>query len=249
MKALKFEIWGEFAHFRKPYTTSSPLTFPFPTRPAIAGIIGAILGKPKNDIICQNEDSLIAICLKNPVKKMRLGINLSLVPSSGALKAGHYDMQKQTNRMPQIRYEYIKDPHYIIYFNHKDENIYNSLKEHLQSHTSIYTPYLGISEHLANFKLIEEIELQEKQDTNIVKICSVIPKKHLKYPIEEFEDNSEYFNVRMSNRLNEERIVQEYTEVVFEKNCKPIKAIPIKYWSYTENSGNGNKTERNILFL
>ncbi|HSA05820.1 MAG TPA: type I-B CRISPR-associated protein Cas5b [Candidatus Gastranaerophilales bacterium] len=246
MKALKFEIWGEFAHFRKPYTTSSPLTFPFPTRPALAGIISAIIGLPKNNDTCQNEQSYIGICLKNSVKKMRLGINLSLAPGVSAMKTGYYDVQKQSNRMPQIRYEYLKDPYYIVYFSHEDETIYNKLKEHLQNHTSVYTPYLGISEHIADFKFISELNLQEKQADSAVYIHSVINKKYVKpNSIELDYEDSEYFNVRMPNRLDKERIAQEYCEALFEKNCKAIKAEPVKYWSYE----NEPQSERNILFL
>lgn len=240
MKALKFEIWGEFAHFRKPYTTTSPLTFPFPTRPAIAGMIGAIIGIEKNNDICQNNDSSIAICLKNPVKKSRIGINLTQAAAIGSVKAGFVDLQQTKNKLNQIRYEYLKDPAYIVYFSHKDEKIYRQLKQHLQNHTSVFTPYLGISEHIANFKFVDETELTEVEAGSPVYINSVIPKKQLKENLNNFEENSEYFNVRMPNQLNNERIVQEYIEAVFEKNGKPIEALPNRYWK---------DEETNIVFL
>ena len=41
---LIFDIRGEYGHFRKYNTTTSPLTYSIPTRTAIAGILGAILG-------------------------------------------------------------------------------------------------------------------------------------------------------------------------------------------------------------
>ncbi|MDI3478645.1 MAG: CRISPR-associated protein Cas5h, partial [Thermoanaerobacterium sp.] len=33
MKSLIFDIYGDFGHFKKYYTTSSPLTFSFPPPP------------------------------------------------------------------------------------------------------------------------------------------------------------------------------------------------------------------------
>ena len=41
---LIFDIQSEYGHFRKYNTTTSPLTYSIPTRTAIAGILGAILG-------------------------------------------------------------------------------------------------------------------------------------------------------------------------------------------------------------
>ena len=47
MKVLVFDIYGDLAHFRKFYTTSSPLTFPFPPPSTIKGMLGAIIGVDK----------------------------------------------------------------------------------------------------------------------------------------------------------------------------------------------------------
>ena len=41
---LIFDISSEYGHFRKFNTTTSPLTYSIPTRTAVVGIIGAILG-------------------------------------------------------------------------------------------------------------------------------------------------------------------------------------------------------------
>ena len=50
-KIIIFDIWGDYAHFKKPYTTTSPLTYSIPSRTALTGIIGAIMGirKDKNN--------------------------------------------------------------------------------------------------------------------------------------------------------------------------------------------------------
>ncbi|MEW6070945.1 MAG: CRISPR-associated protein Cas5, partial [Candidatus Thermoplasmatota archaeon] len=44
MEPLVFTIKGQFAHWRKWFTTTSPLTYSFPPRTAVIGLIGAILG-------------------------------------------------------------------------------------------------------------------------------------------------------------------------------------------------------------
>jgi CRISPR-associated protein Cas5h len=44
MKVLVFDITSDYAHFRKPYTTTSALTYSVPPRTAIVGLVGNIIG-------------------------------------------------------------------------------------------------------------------------------------------------------------------------------------------------------------
>lgn len=243
MKVLKFEISGKYAHFRKPYTTMSPLTFLVPTRPVIAGIIGAIIGKPKNDITCQNSDSYIAIglCESNPIKKIRIGLNLTKVPSKTDCENGFVDLSEIKNKMNLKRYECLKDVKYNIYFHHKTPELYSEFKNRLENHTSYYTPYLGISEFIANFEFLGEFTSTKGTKTNPLEIKTIIPKKYLEEQSIQFSPNAEYIVQRMPNRLDENRVVQEYTEVIFERNAHPVFASVKEY----QELDNGE----NIIFL
>ncbi|MFH0702381.1 MAG: type I-B CRISPR-associated protein Cas5b [bacterium] len=242
MKVLKFEISGKYAHFRKPYTTVSPLTFLIPTRPTIAGIIGAILGKPKNDVTCQNANSYIAIGLKEnySVKKIRIGVNLAKVPSNFDCESGYVDLSDIKNKINLKRYECLKDVKYNIYFCH-NECILNEFKACLENHTSYYTPYLGISEFIANFEYLGEFDANNVQNSRSIKINSVAPKKYLDENSINFYQDAEYIVQRMPNRLDENRIVKDYTEVIFERKGLPLIATAKKYWELS----NGE----NIIFL
>lgn len=48
---LVFDLWGDLGHFKKPYTTTSPLSYAFPPRPTVAGIISAIVGLKKEEYL------------------------------------------------------------------------------------------------------------------------------------------------------------------------------------------------------
>lgn len=242
MKVLKFEISGEYAHFRKPYTTVSPLTFLIPTRPVIAGIIGAILGRPKNDVICQNTDSYIAIGLQEnqSIKKIRIGLNLTKVPSEFDCENGYVNLSDIKNKINLKRYECLKDVKYNIYFHHK-EDILNEFKTCLKNHTCYYTPYLGISEFIANFEYLGEFDANKIQNSQPIKINSVAHKKYLDENSINFYQDAEYIVQRMPNRLDENRIVQDYAEVIFERKGLPLIATATEYWKLS----NGE----NIIFL
>ena len=55
MKSLIFDIYGDFGHFKKYYTTSSPLTFSFPPPPTIKGMLGAIGGISKTEYLTKTD--------------------------------------------------------------------------------------------------------------------------------------------------------------------------------------------------
>ena len=78
-RLLVFDVWGDYAHFRRFYTTTSPLTFPIPPRTAICGLIGAILGleKTNNEYLkyFKLKDAFIGLRLLKPVKKTIISEN------------------------------------------------------------------------------------------------------------------------------------------------------------------------------
>ena len=118
---LIFDISSEYGHFRKYNTTTSPLTYSIPTRTAIAGILGAILGMereiadgvyPDGAVPVQEFFSKancdIAIQILNPVKKENVAVNLINT------KISFYDLSKA--KRTQIEFELVKDVKYRIFF-------------------------------------------------------------------------------------------------------------------------------------
>ncbi|HOL21318.1 MAG TPA: type I-B CRISPR-associated protein Cas5b [bacterium] len=216
---LIFDVWGDYAHFKKYYTTSSPLTFSLPPRTAVIGLIGAILGYSKEDYLEEmiKDQAKIAIRILNPVKKVRLSINLINT------KDGYWIPVKRSSHEPrtQMIFEFLKDPKFRIYFSHTDSEIYNRLKELLESHKCVYTPYLGISELIANYQFVKETEFDE-----IVSNCNYVHSvisidKDVKV---EFESGKRYFKEKIPIEMLKGRIVTEYKEVLFEATGQSIKA-------------------------
>ena len=70
MNILVFDLWSSYAHFKKPYTTTSPLTYSIPTRTSLAGILGALIGVDKDEYmdVFNQKNSKLAISIKRPIK-------------------------------------------------------------------------------------------------------------------------------------------------------------------------------------
>jgi len=224
-RILVFKLWGDYAHFKKYYTTTSPLTFELPPPPTVIGIISAIIGLDKRDneylTYFENpEEFKIAVKLNSPVKKVRWTMNLV------DTKHHFWIIKNRT----QIRTEFLKDPSFTIYFWHQNDDIYNSLKFHLNNHTAFYSVSLGLSELLANYEYIGENIVSEVKDGEFVHLNSVIPTYYIQEKGIDFEIGKEIFQVNYPLYMNSDRIVTKRAEILFERNAKPIKCKPQFYW-------------------
>ena len=132
-KVLVFDIWGDLGHFKKPYTTTSPLSYAFPPRTTIAGMISAIIGLDKNEYADHftKPISNIGIRIINPVKKIRISQNLIDTKTA--------KLFSKIRQRTQIRIEFIKDPKYRIYFQHQDTSLFKRLNVLLKGHESVYS--------------------------------------------------------------------------------------------------------------
>lgn len=233
-RVLVFDVWGDYAHFRKNYSTSSPLTYSFPPRTALSGLIGAIAGFDKADYFRYflRDGANIGCKILVPVKKVRIAGNL--INTSNAV-----GMHLIKNRSP-TRFEFVKDPRYRIYFWHSDEEIYDNLKSLLINHQSVYTPCLGLSQLICNFSFVGEFGLK-RMGEELQTIDSVVPGQCLIST--EFEERKEYFSEVMPGVMGENRVVIDYNEILFERNGKGIKAKAKDLWE-VEN----DEPER-IIFL
>lgn len=90
MRATAFEIHGYLAHFRRIYSTSTSLTYPFPPRTTIAGMLGAILGldyedcwDPNTPLNFLSKSVLIGVIIKNRIRSFIQTENRLFTKSEG----------------------------------------------------------------------------------------------------------------------------------------------------------------------
>lgn len=232
-KALVFDIWADYAHFKKYYTTTSPLTFSIPPKTTLYGIVSAILGFSKDEYLkyFQEGQCKIAIEIKNPVKKTR--INLNLIDTKKAA------LMAQIKTRTQIKTEFLKDAKYRIYFVHQNKDLYNNLKDKLKKHQSVYSISLGLSENLANFKFIEEIELEKITQNSWQEINTVMridTENISKGDIDFSQNNREYFSDKIAVEMKNDRTVTDYAQILFERNGKSIKVNVNQYYKDSNNN-------------
>lgn len=245
---LIFDIRGEYGHFRKYNTTTSPLTYSIPTRTAIAGILGAILGmereihdgvypegaEPLQEFFSK-ERSDMAVQIMRPVKKENIGFNLINTKTSfnDLTRAGR----------TQIKFELVKDVHYRIYLSMTDEQKLEELSERIENKRHHFTPYLGLAQFTAQIDFVRRATANEIAGSgDFTEIITAVNMSKLQgEPSVEFQREYFYSANNMPIAMDRNREVLEYSEVLIEKNGNPLRVRVSDYYTV---GGLGN-----ILFL
>ncbi|MDI6604037.1 MAG: type I-B CRISPR-associated protein Cas5b [Thermoanaerobacteraceae bacterium] len=227
MDALIFDVFGDLGHFRKFYTTSSPLTFSFPPPPTVKGMLGAIAGIDKKEYlnVFKSEYCKIGIKIMNPVKKVRMGLNLINT------KDNYWIPYKKKNHeaRTQVKTEFLKNPMFRIYFTHVDNNLFDDISNKIKAHKNVYTLSLGLSEMIADYRFIDLCNVKEVGDSE-VSIQSILPIDHIVDDEIKFEDGKKYFKEKIPVDMNDERIVSSYKDIIYEISGKSIKSHVKKCW-------------------
>jgi len=227
-KILVFDLWGDYAHFKKPYTTTSPLSYSIPPRTTLTGILGAILGIEKNsennnNILLNYSKTNISLSILSQIKKVN--INQNLINSKNANSI--FRMQKHKAPRTQIRVEYLKDVKYRVFIEIFDENLYKNLKDKLENHQAYYSISLGLSENLANFNYIGEYNYKEK--VGDADIGSVINLERVDSNNIKIDMQKEYFSDRFPLEMKSDREVTKYGDILFERTGKTIQVKNSNY--------------------
>ena len=122
-----FRYSGKYAHFRRPYTNVSSLSYPFPPRPAIAGLLGAILGVRKDKVaeVFGDKKLKVAVSIEQQIKTVTHvtnfrqdgvgGIGYTIRRPPKGWKPKELKNVPPYNEATQIPMELLRSPSFIIY--------------------------------------------------------------------------------------------------------------------------------------
>ncbi|HHX24848.1 MAG TPA: type I-B CRISPR-associated protein Cas5 [Thermoanaerobacterales bacterium] len=227
MKTLVFDIYGDLGHFKKYYTTSSPLTFSFPPPPTVRGMLGAIIGADKENYlqVFSHEKCKLAVRILSPISKIRMGLNH--INTKGnywvPIKKGSHEARTQ------IRTEFVKNPAYRIYVSHEDNKVFDKLVENIMAHKTVFTLSLGLSELLSDFRFVGVKDFVQG-NKGYKEIVTVIPMNTIEDYGIDFEQGKKYFKEKIAIEMSPERVVERYEDVLFEVQGKPIRACTSCCW-------------------
>jgi CRISPR-associated protein Cas5h len=164
MNILKFNISSNFGYFQDKINIRNNISYPTIHRPAILGMLGAILGMDGFSKLNQNKE----IEYIDKLSEIEIGI----VPHSNIEYSQvitndntSLDISNVSNRGTQKYENILNNPNYDIYLKINDNTLFKKIYKSLEDKNFVYEPTLGKSYFFANIK--------------DVVICSILDKDKL----------------------------------------------------------------------
>lgn len=201
--AVMFDCSSDMALFRKPYTTTSSVSFAFPPPSAIAGLISAIVGLDNGASGNASHayywrelaGTRVAVALLAPIQWLRAAVNLKT--------------PEDESRAP-IKHQFVSSPRYRVYVS---GGIEARLRGHLERGSFIYTPCLGVAYALAQIDYIGFCDPRPVEEGE-VRVDTVIPWTEEGMELNLAESGG-VFSERVPFRLTAERALDESIKVVY----------------------------------
>ncbi|CAE6493558.1 CRISPR-associated protein Cas5 [Candidatus Nitrosotenuis uzonensis] len=220
LKIISFAVSGAFAAFRDPSVTSNQTVYFIPSKSAVIGLLGAIVGVQRSN----NLNDAYGEQYLDFFKKTRIGLQLETQnPKKITMFTNHRSL-KEAKTKP-FKTELFENPKYRIFVK-TEEPYYSRLADSLQSNNFTYSPYFG---HAYCPATITEFTTHNSQDVDpegeITK-CVVLDESEtydlkFKLTLKKAEDNS--------SLMIERHLHHYFDEGKFERKV-------LKHWIPTNNT-------------
>ncbi|MEG2347789.1 MAG: type I-B CRISPR-associated protein Cas5b [Cetobacterium sp.] len=213
MKALKFNLSGKTAFFKKPDVNSYVyFTYSNIHKISLLGILGAILGlegynqqkrKVKPSIYPEFYEKLNDLKISIVPKNISLTKKIQVFNNS----VGYASFEEGGNLI--VKEQWLENPEWDIYILLDDNSsLLKTLEERLLKYHFTYIPYLGKNDHIANIKEIEILNVKRIEST--YEIHSLIDKTVVETISQPKKVIREYFKYEERLPYKLEEITNQY---------------------------------------
>lgn len=226
-----FDVASDMAHFRRQYAITTALTYLIPPRTALCGLVGAVLGLPKNESLAhfQDRDAVFGLRIIAPLRTGHVSVNLIDTKQNPSFRP------KAVNPRTTMRYEVVRHPRYRVMFSHPQ--LARDLVKALKNQESSYTPCLGLAWMIAWFEGGAQIaEAEEvRGDTAILPFVSPVRSDDLQGEVR-WNPDGVYQRVRMPAEMQQDRQVTRYESYIIDTTGRPIQASLNVHWKFSDGT-------------
>ena len=218
MKLITFRISGDFAAFRDPSVTTNQTVYYIPSKSAVVGILGAIIGVRRSDTL----DEIYGEEYQEFFKNTKIGIQFESVPSKVSFFTNHRSLKEPKTK--PFKTEVLENPRYTIYVSTDDESS-KKLVNALKKQEFEFSPYLGHAYCPATISDFEEIEAEKIESKGEKTKCVVLDESETYNPNFEFKHEM----ITEGSVIIERHIHHYFDDEKFDGRV-------LKHWIPTENS-------------
>lgn len=228
MNGIQFSIRGSWAHFKRPETNNNPLTHDLITKTALIGLIGAVLGKSREEmreLFPKYSDGLIyGVAILSSIRKESWSFTMRNSLSNIQDKAPKH-------------IEFLVNPEYLINIALVDILLLDDFTEFersLKNNEAIYTPVLGLHNCPAELKYISKGEFSKNKGE--FETQGFIPKNY-KIDIRKITGMRVGFDKIPTFQNNDFwNLPEKYIEVIYPSNNQLLHVANDEYYKYSDDS-------------
>ena len=238
-RLLIFDLKGPLGHFRKFYTNTSSLTYAFPPRTVVTGLIAGLLGRERDAYYEEfgTDRCKVGISIQSVVKKVMQTVNYIRTKNTDGFGSFRGVLKTFISRnlvsyptpvelvMPAESHKKIT---YRVYFSHSDDALMEELYARVKQGRFVYPPYLGLSELLAEAEfvtLIGKDRLRQISPRNLVELSSVCNLKIIEeLKFQEKYPSLQYVEEKMPLEFGQGREIRRHGNFLHEQKGLPVCA-------------------------
>lgn len=223
MQVIRFRIRGRFGHFLRAEANVSAFSYPVPPRTALLGLMGAILGLPKD--VPQSVLEPAYIALSGPVPhthwhKVKLRKDPPEALPQIVKRAQKLDKQTKPEKATLVAQEWLMNPTYQVWV-FLPESHQTELESRLKSRRWHFQPSLGISELMADIEWEETCEAISLP-AGLYRVCTVFPQESGDLDMDAiFKERLVLHALRMPNIVTQDRVFA-HANYYLEREARPV---------------------------
>lgn len=223
MEFISFQLKGRVGHFLRAEAGASALSYPFPPRTTIIGLIGAVLGLGKDEPQVKLEPACIAVSGKLPRTfwhRIKLRKEDPEYLSRMIRKTQKESETGKDYKATLILQEWLFEPAYTIWAS-LPEPYHGELAERLQHRRWHFQPSLGLSEMMADLVFSGKSEAVALLEA-VHHVQTVFPKNCGQLDMETVFDKKLSVNaMRMPRTVTPDRVFT-LSDYYMERDARPV---------------------------
>lgn len=210
---ISFRLKGDYALFKKPWCNREQQSFLVPTKTALTGMVGGILGIRKSKYLRKlpPKSVKVGVQIEKKISKELQGYNFmqseSLRSRTRNFSNPFRNPTGKGSRSPN-RLEMLKNPEYRIFIHLDKEKLFNKLHEYLEAEKCVFPPFLGQVNLFANITEPKKEKVERKKLNSVSTIAPAQTVKPLK-------TKGEIHRERIPVKMEPDRSKPEFLAVAF----------------------------------
>jgi CRISPR-associated protein Cas5h len=236
MNITRFRIQGRFGHFLRAEANASAPTYPVPPRTVLLGLMGAVLGLPKDTPQTQLEPAWIALSGSMPRThwhKVKLRKDPPEALPRLVKRTQKLDKQTKLEKATLIAQEWLMNPAFRVWAA-LPEPYHSDLDGRLRDRRWHFQPSLGLSELMADLTWEETTEAKNLPE-GLHHVSTVFPQESGELDMDAvFKEALALHSLRMPRTVTADRVFS-HAAYYLERDARPVPLNTSKAFQAGQN--------------